>query len=79
MGSPAETRGAQGVAETFSGRAQGAELALIDGVPGLVWQVNGRLVVVFRFHVESGLVTAIDLEADQETITALDIELSSTE
>src|SRR3954451_3346541 len=35
MGSPAEIRGARSVAEMFSGRAQAARTALIDGAPGL--------------------------------------------
>lgn len=44
-------RGANAVAETFSGRALGAQLALIDGAPGLVWSVNGKPRVVFTFTI----------------------------
>ena len=57
-------RGAHAVAETFSGRAQAAQLGLIDGAPGLVWMVNGKPRVVFAFTVEDGRVTGIDLLAD---------------
>jgi RNA polymerase sigma factor (sigma-70 family) len=38
MGAPGELRGADAVAATFSGRAQGARPALMDGEPGAVWR-----------------------------------------
>jgi hypothetical protein len=44
-------RGANAVAETFSGRARGARLALINGTPGLVWYVNNEPRVVFAFTI----------------------------
>jgi hypothetical protein len=44
-------RGANAVAETFSGRARGARLALINGAPGLVWSVNNQPRVVFTFTI----------------------------
>jgi RNA polymerase sigma-70 factor (ECF subfamily) len=68
-------RGAQAVAETFSGRARHARLALIDGAPGAVWAVNGEPRVVFAFTVgDDGRVTGIDLLADPATLAAMTIE-----
>ena len=67
-------RGAREVAETFSGRALGARTALIDGVPGAVWAMNGKPRVVFAFTVTDGRVTAIDLLADPSTLAAMHIE-----
>ncbi|MFF4189756.1 sigma-70 family RNA polymerase sigma factor [Nonomuraea sp. NPDC001831] len=66
-------RGADGVAETFAGRARAAELALIDGAPGLVWAPGGRPRVVFAFTIANGRITHIDLLADPEYLE--DVEL----
>ena len=73
-GAAAEVLGADAVAGTFSGRAQAAVLALIDGVPGAVWAVNGTPRVVFRFVVDGNMVTGIELVADSATVAALDLE-----
>ena len=67
-------RGAHAVAETFSGRALGARLALINGAPGAVWSMNGKPRVVFAFTITGDSVTAIELLADPETLAALDLE-----
>ncbi|MGP9018093.1 sigma-70 family RNA polymerase sigma factor [Streptomyces sp. BR1] len=65
--------GAQAVAKTFSGRAQVAQLALVDGAPGLVWAPNGSVRVVFDFIVVDGQVVAIDMLADTEQLSAMDV------
>jgi RNA polymerase sigma factor (sigma-70 family) len=75
QGAATEVHGAQDVAETFAGRAQAARLAVVDGRPGAVWSVGGTPRVVFDFTVREGVVTAIDLIADPETIASLDITL----
>lgn len=75
MGAPAEVRGERAVAETFSGRARTALLALIDGAPGLVWRTGGRPRVLFRFKVAEGKVAAIDLVADPESIDQLELAM----
>lgn len=71
---PAELHGAQRVAGMFSGRAQGASLATIDGAPGLVWFVGGQPRVVFAFTVANGLVASIELVADPARIAEMTIE-----
>ena len=74
MGSAGLVRGPRAVAETFSGRARGARVAIIDGRPGLVWMAGPKPRVVFTFIVAGGRVTGIDLVADQDTLAAMTIE-----
>jgi RNA polymerase sigma-70 factor, ECF subfamily len=67
-GSPPLVRGASAVAKVFAGRAQTAELALIDGLPGLIWAPGGRPRVVWQFEISGGLVTQIVSIAARERI-----------
>ncbi|WP_327096784.1 sigma-70 family RNA polymerase sigma factor [Nocardia vinacea] len=67
--------GANAVAQTFSGRAKAAQLALIDGRAGLVWSVGGQPRVVFDFTVSEGRIVAIDLLADPQTLELMELEL----
>jgi RNA polymerase sigma-70 factor (ECF subfamily) len=75
MGAPAELRGADAVAGTFSGRAKGARSAVVDGAAGLAWIVGGSPKVVWEFAVANGKVTAIEMLADPETLEGLDLEV----
>jgi RNA polymerase sigma factor (sigma-70 family) len=75
MGAARQARGPAAVAETFSGRARAAKLALVDGSAGLVWSQGGKPRVVFAFTVDGGKVTAIDLLADPERLGNLELEL----
>ena len=70
-----ELRGAKAVAEQFSGQAQAAQLALIDGVPGAVWAPGGKPRVVFGFTIRNGKVAEIELAADAERLSRLKIEI----
>jgi RNA polymerase sigma-70 factor (ECF subfamily) len=74
FGVPAEVQGADGVAETFAGRAQVARLTLIDGLAGAVWSVGGRPRVVFAFTVRDGRVVGIEMLGEPETLGVLDLE-----
>jgi RNA polymerase sigma-70 factor (ECF subfamily) len=71
-----EIHGAEAVAGQFSGSAQTAQLALIDGVPGAIWAAGGVPRMVFGFTIEGGAIVAIDLIADRAAIAAMEIELS---
>ena len=73
-GSPAEVLGAAAVARTFAGRARAARLALVDGVPGLVWSQGGVPRVVFGFTVADGRIVAVDVIADAAALGDLEIE-----
>ncbi len=70
-----EIHGARAVAEQFAGRAQAAQLALIDGVPGVVWAPGGTPRVVFGFTIRTGKVVEIALVADTERLSWLKIEI----
>ncbi|MFK4089332.1 sigma-70 family RNA polymerase sigma factor [Kribbella sp. NPDC020789] len=66
-------RGVDGVAETFAGRAQAAELALVDGAPGLVWAPGGQPRVVFTFTIIHDKITHIALLADPDHLAPLNL------
>jgi RNA polymerase sigma-70 factor (ECF subfamily) len=68
VGSSKEVRGAMAVAETFSGRARVAQLALVDGSVGAVWAPGGKPRVVFAFTISSGKIVGIDLLADPKRL-----------
>jgi RNA polymerase sigma-70 factor (ECF subfamily) len=69
-----EVRGAGDVAEQFSGRAQAAELAWLDGSAGLMWAPGGQAKVVFDFTVVAGRIVTIEMLADPELLAAMDVE-----
>ncbi|GAA3223182.1 sigma-70 family RNA polymerase sigma factor [Dactylosporangium siamense] len=73
-GAAPEVHGADAVAATFTGRARGAQTALVDGFAGLVWSVGGSPRVVFDFVVEDGKVVEIELLGDPVTLDRLDLE-----
>jgi RNA polymerase sigma factor (sigma-70 family) len=75
MGSPATARGPAEVARIFSGRAQAAQLAVIDGAPGLVWAGGGKLRTVFTFTLAGGKITGINLAADRDHLGRLDVTI----
>ncbi|MFC5834011.1 sigma-70 family RNA polymerase sigma factor [Nonomuraea insulae] len=68
-----EIRGAHAVADFFSGRAQAARLALVDGVPAAVWSHRGRPKAVLTFTISDGKITRIATETDQDRLRDLDI------
>jgi RNA polymerase sigma factor (sigma-70 family) len=73
VGARTEVRGVAAVAETFSGRAQAAQLALVDGAAGAVWAPGGTPRVVFRFTIVTGKIAGIEMIADSTHLRALDI------
>lgn len=72
-----DLHGADAVATRFAGQAQGAQPALIDGVPGAVWAAGGRPIVVFGFTTRNGKVVEIELVADPKRLSQLKIETLS--
>ncbi len=68
-----EVRGAAAVAETFSGRAQAAQPALINGAAGLVYAPGGQPRAVFGFTIARGKIVEIDLVADPERLRQIDL------
>jgi RNA polymerase sigma-70 factor (ECF subfamily) len=72
---PSALQGAEAVASRFSGQAEAAQPALIDGAPGGVWYAGGRPVVAFGFTIRDGKVAEIELIADAERLGGLQIEI----
>ncbi|MEU4246669.1 sigma-70 family RNA polymerase sigma factor [Amycolatopsis sp. NPDC026612] len=73
---PIVLRGVESVrrgAVLASERARASELALVDGVPGLLMVRDGRLVVVLAFRVEGDRITGIDVIADPDRLAALEL------
>jgi RNA polymerase sigma-70 factor (ECF subfamily) len=68
LGATSEVSGATGVATTFSGRAQGARPALVNGAPGALWAPGGQPRVAFAFTIADDRIVAIDLLADPEQL-----------
>lgn len=68
-----DLRGSRDVATFFTGRAQAARLALVDGVPAAVWSHLGRPKAVITFTVDDDRITRIDVDTDLDGIRDLDI------
>ncbi len=68
-----ESRGASAVANTFSGHAQAAQPALVNGAAGAVWAPGGRPRVVIGFTITRGKIVAIDILADPARLRQLDL------
>lgn len=75
MGSPGEVRGATAVAVTFSGRALGAQPALIDGAVGTVWAVGGRPKVAWDLTLSRGKIAHIEMLAAPDNLNDLDLTI----
>jgi len=74
-GAPArEVRGAAAVAKLYSGRAQGAGLALLDGRPGIVVSPKpGQVMLLIRLAFADGRITGIEVTGDAETVRGTQI------
>jgi RNA polymerase sigma-70 factor (ECF subfamily) len=79
MGAAREVRGAAAVADTFKGRAQAAQPALVNGAPGLVWVHAGTPRVVFRFTIARRRIAEIELVGDSEHIGQLELKMLNEE
>jgi RNA polymerase sigma factor (sigma-70 family) len=72
-GAPGEVRGASAVAKQFSGRARGAQPALVNGAVGLLVARRGRLFLVLALTITGGKIVAIDVVADPARLRQLDL------
>jgi ketosteroid isomerase-like protein len=63
-GASPEVRGAVSVAREFSGRAQGARPALVNGTVGIVVARHGRLFLVLNLTITRGKIVEISVVAD---------------
>jgi len=74
-GSQPELRGNEAVARNFSGRAQAARPALVDGSLGLVVDIAGRRVAVLHLTIVAGHIVDINAVSDPQAISGFAIEL----
>ncbi len=70
-GASPEVRGAASVARQFSGGAQGARPALVNGAVGLVVARQGRLFLVLNLTVTRGKIVEINVVADPARLRQL--------
>jgi RNA polymerase sigma factor (sigma-70 family) len=70
-GASREVHGASAVARLFSGRAQGAHSALVNGTVGVVVARRGRLFLVLNLTVTRGRIVEIDVVADPTRLRQL--------
>jgi RNA polymerase sigma factor (sigma-70 family) len=70
-GASREVHGALAVARQFSGRAQGARPALVNGSVGLVVPRHGRLFLVLNLTVTRGKIVEINVVADPARLRQL--------
>jgi RNA polymerase sigma factor (sigma-70 family) len=75
LGAPSRVEGADAVGRVFAGRAQAAQLALVNGIPGAVWMWRGKPRVVFTFVITGGKISAIGLAGDPDRLDATDLVL----
>lgn len=72
-----EVSGAPDVARVFSGRAQVAQVALIEGEAGLVWAPGGNPRVAFAFTIVGETIVAIDMIADPADLGEMELSVLS--
>ena len=70
-----ELHGAATVADTFSGRAQVAQAALVEGAVGAVWAPGGQPRAVFAFTIEGGRIVEIEILTDPAHVSQLDVQI----
>jgi RNA polymerase sigma-70 factor (ECF subfamily) len=75
-GAPTEVRGAPAVARNalaFSMRARFAQVALVNGMAGIIAASRGRLVIVLIFAIRGRRIVEIDVVTDAERLRQLDL------
>jgi len=73
LGDVAELHGAEAVAANFSGKAQAARPALVDGALGVVVAPQGRLLLVLNLTFAGDRIAAIEVVAEPDRLEALDL------
>jgi len=75
MGGAAELRGAEAVANTFKGRAQAAQPAVVDGAMAIAVVFGGQLRIVLELRFAGERIAGIQAVADPERIKGLDVAI----
>lgn len=74
-GPSTEVRGAAAVAKLFSGRAQAARVALVNGDVGVVVVPSGRLLLALALRVVEGRIAEIEVIAERSRLSRLELSL----
>jgi RNA polymerase sigma factor (sigma-70 family) len=78
-GFPTVLEGAEAVAHgarSAAARSSQSAVALVNGVPGIVWAPRGRVVLVLAFSYRDDRVSGIDIVADRARLDALDLAVA---
>lgn len=77
LGGFSEARGAQTIARYFSGKAQAARSALVDGEIGVVVAPRGKLLLVLNVTIRGGRIAALEAVADPERLDKIELGVFS--
>ena len=78
-GAPVVLHGARAVAygaRAASVRSRHSVVALIDGVPGIVYAPHGRAALVLAFSYHGDRISAVDVIADPDRLEALELAVA---
>jgi RNA polymerase sigma factor (sigma-70 family) len=75
LGAPGIVHGAERVARMFSGRALGAEPALVDDDAAMVWIVGDKPKVVWVVQIDAGRITHVEMLAGADCLGRLHVEV----
>jgi RNA polymerase sigma factor (sigma-70 family) len=78
-GFPAVLEGAEAVARgarSAAARSRRSAVALVNGVPGIVWAPRGRAVIVLAFSYREDRISGIDIIADRGRLDALELAVA---
>ncbi len=78
MGGAVELRGAEAVANTFKGRAQAAQPAVVDGAMAIAVVFGGRLRLVLELRIVGDRIAGIQAVADPDRIKGFDVAILNT-
>ncbi|SCB59216.1 RNA polymerase sigma-70 factor, ECF subfamily [Rhizobium aethiopicum] len=68
-------RGATAVAEAFKGRAQAAQIAVVEGDLGFVVLIEGQIRVAVSLTIDEGRIAAIDAVADPDQLGRIEFSI----
>lgn len=78
MGGAVELRGAEAVANTFKGRAQAAQPAVVDGAMAIAVVFGGRLRLILELRFEGERIAGIQAVADPDRLQGFDVAVLGT-
>lgn len=78
MGGAPELRGAEAVANTFKGRAQAAQPAVVDGAMAIAVVFGGRLRLVLELTFAGERIAGIQAIADPDQVQSFDVAILNT-